>query len=82
MGLKHALKVRIALKNSKYCAATGFLKTGMNPPISECGEVPDQPSKCAHAHTHTHTHKIERGRERKREGRTGKTYTKVFNASW
>ena len=48
MGLQRAWKARTAFKNSKYSAATLFLKTGINLPVSECRKVPDQPSNCQH----------------------------------
>jgi hypothetical protein len=50
-GLTGAWKVRTAFKNSKYCAATEFLKTGTNLPVSECREIPDQPSNTLHRYT-------------------------------
>jgi hypothetical protein len=74
MGLKSGWKVRTAFKNSKYCAATEFLNTGINLPISECREVPDQPS------SYQHPSQIQREGERDRQ--TDKTHTEVFNASW
>jgi len=64
-GTYRRLKVCTAFKNSKYCAATEFLKTGMNLPVSECREVPDQPSNCQHPS------KIHRQRERERERERG-----------
>jgi hypothetical protein len=79
MGLTRALKVRTSFKNSKYCAASESLKTGMNLPVAECREVPDQLRNCQHpSQIKRQREKRERERDRDRESRN----IEIFNTSW